>query len=390
MSKGGVLSRSHPSIRPSGPTRDAHKGFPPECIFYRSTGSVDNLTELCYYWTMSERGQSLPYSMHQAAEKFGVAQRQAFFQHLLALLTGRSDELLSFDEVRRLLRARQQRDQGTHMIPLERIVGSEGRYQDFTRTFLPLQGADKNRWMRLDRAVNVLEDLPPIEVYQIGEVYFVRDGHHRVSVARANGFAEIEAEVTRLETPVSLEPDVQLEELVLKAGAVEFLEATGLQRVRPQADVRLTEPGLYVALREHIDVHRYYLGLEQQREIPYEEAAASWYDHVYSPALAAIRESGVMREFPHRTEADLYLWIIRHREELREDCGPQVDTGEAAADFAAQHSERPLSQVVRRAKQAAQAVWSGATESLDHCLPEPEPETESLPSPTGGTPPAEE
>jgi len=337
---------------------------------------------------MSERSQFLPYTTPLPSEKFRLAQRQAFFERVLALLTGRPDELLSFDETRRLLQSRSQRDEGTRMIPLDRIIGSEGRYQDFTRTFLPRQGADRNRWMRLDRAVNVLENLPPIEVYEMGNVYFVRDGHHRVSVARANRFAEIEAHVTSLETPVSLEPDVQLEDLVLKVGGIEFLQATGLQRVRPQADVRLTEPGLYVALREHIDVHRYYMGLEQQREIPCEEAAASWYDHVYSPALVAIRESGVMREFPNRTEADLYLWIIHHREDLREHCGLQVDTGEAAADFAAQHSERPLSQVVRRAKQAAQSVWPGATESLDHCLPQSEPEEKR--SSAGGTPPAEE
>jgi len=334
---------------------------------------------------MSERGQSLPYTTFQAAERFRLAQRQVFFQHVLALLRGRSDELLSFDETRRLLRARQQKDEGTRMIPLERIVGSEGRYQDFTRTFLPRQGADRNRWMRLDRAVNVLADLPPIEVYEIGEVYFVRDGHHRVSVARANKFTEIEARVTKLETPVSLEPDVQIDELLLKAGSAEFLEATGLQRVRPQADVELTEPGLYVWLREHIDVHRYYLGLEQQSEIPYEDAAASWYDHVYSPALAAIRESGVMREFPNRTEADLYLWIIHRREELRELYGPHVGTGEAAANFAAQHSERPVSQVVRRAKQTAKAAWSAAAESLGPSHPQSEPEPEKEPSPAGET-----
>jgi len=329
-----------------------------------------------------ERGQSLPYNTLQAAEKFRLAQRQAFFQHVLALLTGRPDELLSFDETRRLLRARHRRAEGTRMIPLERIIGSEGRYQDFTRTFLPLQGADRKRWMRLDRAVNVLADLPPIEVYEIGDVYFVRDGHHRVSVARANEFAEIEARVTKLETLVSLEPDVQIDELLLRAGAAEFLEVTGLQRVRPQADVKLTEPGLYVWLREHIDVHRYYLGLEQQSEIPYEDAAASWYDHVYSPALAAIRESGVMREFPNRTEADLYLWIIHRREELRELCGPQVDTGEAATEFAAQHSERPLSQAVRRAKQAAKVVWSAATDSCCPSQPQPEPEPENERSPS--------
>jgi hypothetical protein len=312
---------------------------------------------------------SLRYPMAQAAHKFDLAQRQALFQRVLSLLTGRSDELLSFDEVRRLLRARQQRDEGTRMIPMHCIVGSEGRYRDFTRTFLPREGADKQRWMRLDQAINVLEDLPPIEVYQIGEVYFVRDGHHRVSVAHANQLPEIEAHVIRLDSAVSLEPDVQPEALILKAGAAEFLETTGLKQVRPEADVELTEPGLYVWLSEHIDVHRYYMGLEQHREIPYAEAAASWYDHVYSPTVAAIRESEVMAEFPRRTEADLYLWIVHHREELRDRYGPQVDTEAAAADFAAQHSERPLSKMVRQVKRVAQTVIEGTVQQPAAVLP---------------------
>lgn len=317
---------------------------------------------------------SLPYNLSRAAEKFDAAQRRAFMQHVLALLTGRSDELLSLDEVRRLLRARQQRDEGTRMIAVDRIVGSEGRYQDFTRTFLPREGADRSRWMWLDRAVNVLENLPPIEVYQVGEVYFVRDGHHRVSVARANDIPEIEARVIRVDTLVSLEPDVQPEELILKAGAAEFLEATGLKSVRPDADVELTEPGLYGQLREHIDVHRYYLGLEQEREIPYEDAVASWYDRVYSPVVAAIREADAMREFPKRTEADLYLWISHRREELRERYGPEVDTESAVADFADKHSERPVGKVVRGVKRAVKAAVGAATEPLAPALPAPDQE----------------
>ena len=313
---------------------------------------------------MCEQDQSIPYNLALAAEKYGVAQRQAFFQHVLALLTGRSDDLLSFDEVRRRLRLRQQRDEGTHMIPVDRIVGSEGRYRDFTRTFLPRAGANKRRWMQLDRAINVLQDLPPIEVYQIDEVYFVRDGHHRVSVARANDIPEIEAHVVRVETPISLEPTVQPEQLMLKAGAAEFLEETGLKHVRPDADVELTEPCLYVWLREHIDVHRYYLGLEQEREIPYEEAVASWYDNVYSPTVAAIREADVMQKFPRRTEADLYLWIVHRREELREKYDSSVDTGAAAVDFAAQHSERPVARMVRRVRRAANLALGAASEPL--------------------------
>jgi len=278
---------------------------------------------------------SLPYSPTQAFMKFDTARREEFFESILSLLTGRTSDLLSYHDVRRLVSARSMRDEGTRWIPLDSIVGSEGRYQDFSRSFLPRDGANRRRWAKLDRAINVLEDVPPIEVYQIGEVYFVRDGHHRVSVARANEFSEIEAHVIRVDSPIDLGVDSTPEELLLKVDAERFNQATGLKELRPESDVRLTEPGLYRQLRQHIEVHRYYLGLEREREIPWSEAVVSWYDMVYCPVVAVIREEGVMKAFPERTEADLYLWISRRREELKgcylPDMSCEVATIEAAA-----------------------------------------------------------
>jgi len=205
-----------------------------------------------------------------------------------------------------------------------------------------------------------MESIPPIEVYQIGDVYFVRDGNHRVSVARANGLSHIEAYVTVLDADVPLEPDVQPDDLIIKAEYAEFLRRTRLKELRPDVDIRLTEPGRYQQLLEHIDVHRYYLGLEQGREIPYEEAAVSWYDHVFCPVIQAIRESGVIREFPRRTETDLYLWVVHHREQLRERFGIEVSTDAAASDFARSFSERPVKRMLRGVSQTLRtAVGSG-------------------------------
>ncbi|QLQ05850.1 MAG: hypothetical protein HZY76_07115 [Anaerolineae bacterium] len=98
------------------------------------------------------------------------------------------------------------------MIRLDQIVGSVGRYRDFDRAFLPLSGANSERWKRLDVALNRLEDVPPIEVFQISDAFFVRDGNHRVSVARANGLSHIEAWVTVVDTPVPLSPDIRPDE----------------------------------------------------------------------------------------------------------------------------------------------------------------------------------
>jgi hypothetical protein len=221
------------------------------------------------------------YPSFKAEEKFGDVRLRAFIKDMLALLTRRraAASLLSYEDIRSQLKAVEERERGTQLIPVDQIVGSVGRYRDFTREFLPRQGANRERWKRLDVAVNRLQDLPPIEVYKLGDVYFVRDGNHRVSVAHANGFTHIEAIVTEIRTHVPFTPAMDPTEFILREEYAEFLEQTHLDEIRPEQEIIFSTPGRYDELREHIDVHRYYLGLEQGREVPYEEAVASWYDH---------------------------------------------------------------------------------------------------------------
>ena len=128
-----------------------------------------------------------------ASERYRRELTKAQLADLLRRLSGEDVDLLHFDEVARRLRARQRIEKGTQMVRLDDIVGSVGRYKDFTREFLPRSGADKSRWMRIDTAMNSLEGLPPVELFKLGDAYFVRDGNHRVSVARANGLSHIEA-----------------------------------------------------------------------------------------------------------------------------------------------------------------------------------------------------
>ena len=152
---------------------------------------------------MDDPRGTAPYLAIAAANKLERLQSRGLIPSLLRLFTQKPDEtLLSFDQVTELLRDRQEIDRGTQMIPIASIVGSVGRYRDFDRAFLPLSGADAERWKRLDIAYNELRSLPPIEVYKIGEIYFVRDGNHRVSVAKANGLTDIEANVTEVESRV--------------------------------------------------------------------------------------------------------------------------------------------------------------------------------------------
>lgn len=282
-----------------------------------------------------------------ALNDFRRARRQADLKEMLARLTGKSADLLSYEEVRRKLRAFRTGRSMLKEIPLDAIIGSVGRYNDFTRDFLPKSDRDKDRWTRVRVAMADWSGMPPIEVYQIGQAYFVLDGNHRVSAARQLGMTHIPAYVTEVKARVELTPDDQPDDLIIKAEYAEFLEHTHLDLLRPGANLIVTVPGQYRILEEHIETHRYFMGLEQKREIPYEEAVAHWYDTVYLPVVQVIRERGILHDFPGRTEADLYLWLAEHRAALEEELGWELRPEAVADDLVKRFSPR-LSRVVTR------------------------------------------
>ena len=264
---------------------------------------------------------------------FDSARRKVFVQKILAFFTRQSIDLLPFEQVRKQLRLRDLHYRGLHEVPLNQIMGSVGRYQDFTRTFLPRSDGLRERWAAVEDRVKE-GGLPPVELYKVGEGYFVRDGNHRISVARAQSVPDIEAFVWEYPSLVPLSPDDDLNDLLIKRGYVSFLEKTHLNKLRPGQNIELTTPGRYRDLLEHIAVHRYYLGQEQGREFAGEEAVTSWYDNVYFPIIRAIRKQGILKQFPGRTEADLYIWISRWQHELSERYAKFVSAEEAVDDFA--------------------------------------------------------
>ena len=258
---------------------------------------------------------------NSALHDFQSARRKAELQSLMAVLTGRPKELLAYDEVRKKLRAVEANTQKLAVIPLDAIIGSVGRYSDFNRLFQPLNDSDVGRWTGVSKAISGLRGVPPIEVYRIGEAYFVKDGNHRVSVARQLGFKSIEAYVTDVHSPVPLSPDLDPDDLILKAEQAEFLEKTELHKLRPKSDLSVTVPGQYEVLLEHIAVHQYFMGLDLKRDISYEEAVAHWYDEVYLPIIAEITKRDLAKEFAGRTETDLYLWLADYRIKLNRELG---------------------------------------------------------------------
>ncbi len=279
-----------------------------------------------------------------AQEDFERAYRRGFWRKLSSWFTGQRNELLPFDAVRERIPIRGQHYIGMKQVPIEQIVGSLGRYRDFDRAFLPRQDRTRSRWVSIDSAHIQDTILPPVDLFKVGEIYFVRDGNHRVSVARERGQEFMDASVIEIEIPVPLTADTGLDDLELKAEYARFLEQTGIDNIRPEAEIELTLPGEYERLLEHISVHRWYLGEGRGSEVPYEEAVASWYDTVYSPMVALIDEHQLVSDFPNRTCADLYLWIIEYewflREAYRNEYSFQVVTSQFKERFTGSPSRR--------------------------------------------------
>lgn len=289
----------------------------------------------------SQETLEMPRDLATAVADFRRARVRADLEGIVARLTGRSTELLSYEEVRRKMKGRERSSSQLQDIPLDAIVGSVGRYKDFTRSFLPKQESARDRWAGIEVAMTGMEGVPPIEVYRVGDAYFVRDGNHRVSVALELGSDYIQAYVTEVATKVSLSSDAEPDDLILKAEHIAFLEQTDLDTVRPRADLQVTVTGKYAVLEEHIEVHRYFMGLQEERHIPYGEAVTHWYDHVYSPVVRLIRQRGILRDFPERTETDLYLWLSQHRGELEQELGWRVSSDSVASDLVTRFGQKP-------------------------------------------------
>lgn len=254
---------------------------------------------------------------------FDAARLSAVMHDLLALVRQRPRDLLPFEDVRDRLKLRRVVDRGTRDVPLAQIVGTFGRRGEFNRAFLPRSEALRERWEDVrDLAVGA-RGLPVVELYQVGDAYFVVDGHHRVSVARSLGSPTIEAHVLEFLTPVPLGPDASPEDVLQKEGLADFLSTTGLVPSSPD-EFRVTHPGDYAEMLEHVAVHRYFLGLERSRDVSWEEAVRSWYATFFRPMTETIRASGILADFPERTEADLYLFTARHLHDLRTRFGDDV------------------------------------------------------------------
>ena len=272
----------------------------------------------------------------QALEDFRRARSKAALQRFWAGIQGRSLDLLPYDEISTKLRAVSQTDRGLMQVPLKDIIGSVNRIQDFDRNFLPLRDDDIYRWANVKTAMTspLAAGVPPVSLYQIGEVYFVLDGNHRVSIAKEMGMETIEAYVTEIKTKVPISSTLTSDELIQKAAYVNFLEDTRIDHILPGIDFSLHLIDNYPLLKEHISVHQYYMGLERNRPVGFEEAAIHWYETIYSPVITLIESSGLHHAFRDLTPTDLYLWLLDQQNALQLDLGIDLKPGNVL-DYAA-------------------------------------------------------
>ncbi len=281
----------------------------------------------------------------QAQLEAEALSRRVLVHDILRRLRGKPNDLLPYSAVSEL-RPKGESYRGLQTIEVDKIIGSVDRYGDFDAEFMPKEPYTLDRWARLRHAQLEGAEFPPIDVYKVGDAYFVKDGNHRTALAKALGQHYIDAYVIELDVPVDLDPNDTLKDLILKSEYARFLDETRLREQRPNHEpILFSKPGRYDVLLDHIRTHQYFMGLNQKRSIRWEEAVCDWYDHLYLPTVLEIRENGVMRSFPGRTEADLYLWISDHRYFLSQAIGHDVGPEEATLSARRQVQRGPFSRL---------------------------------------------
>jgi len=277
----------------------------------------------------------------QASSDFSRARGKAVLSEIQYFLNTDRNRLLSFNDVKDILKPKNEVYRGNQVVPIKQIAGSEGRYHDFNKYFLPKKEHLRHRWQRVDAAHIKDIILPPIQLYEIGGVYFVRDGNHRVSVAKTQGVEFIDAEVISLATEINLKPSMTTDELRDALIAYEksiFYEKTEFGALTDYYDLDFSSPGRYDVIYNHILVHKYYLNENIEDEIPFSDALVSWYNNVYNPVVKIIKEQWLLANFPGRTEADLYVWIIKHWDFLKKKYGA-YSLSKAAGDFSRKYGQ---------------------------------------------------
>jgi hypothetical protein len=250
-----------------------------------------------------------------AQDDFQRARRRAVVSHLGRRISrgpGDIDVILPFDEVVAALGRVEERYAGLQTIPLDSVLGTVDRTKGFDRQFRPTSAHVRARWERIANAVRRGEAMPPISVYRIGEVHFVRDGHHRVSVARALGRTHIDAYVVEVITRVGADRDLTVGDLPHKTHARLFYERVPLP-ARARDRLRVTDPQDYGVLAEGVEAWAFRAMQDRAEFWDRPTAAKRWYEEEYEPVVEMLREADMLGD---GAEADAYLRVSAQRYHL--------------------------------------------------------------------------
>jgi hypothetical protein len=243
-----------------------------------------------------------------AQTDFSRARRRRTIDRLTARLRrepGDFNLILPFEEVVQALGWRGERQLGLQTIQLDSIVGTVGRARDFDRRFRPTSRRTRKRWERIATAARRGEGFPPIDVYRIGEVHFVKDGHHRASVARAQGLPDIDAYVTEVQTELGADHKITLRDLPLKSHERLFLERVPLP-AEARERIKLNDEWRYASLAEQVEAWGFRLIQELRTPLDRRDVAKRWFEEEYVPVVEMLHEADLVGK---RTETETYMTV---------------------------------------------------------------------------------
>ena len=250
-----------------------------------------------------------------AQHDFLRARRRAIIARLatrLRLEPGDVEVILPYEEVIEALGLVSERSLGLQVVAISAIVGTVDRERDFDRHFRPTSGRVRSRWEQIAEAMRRGEALPPVDLIKIGEIYFVRDGHHRVSVACALGHSDIDAYVTEVATRVGIDHPITIADLPLKSHERLFYERVPLA-AEARSEIRVSDPWDYAVLAESVEAWGFRAIQKHGEALDREHAARLWLETEYRPVVEMLREAGMIGR---STETEAYLRVAADRYRL--------------------------------------------------------------------------
>ena len=289
----------------------------------------------------------------QTDDDFYRARNKALFNSIQHFLTPEEASLISLSDLKKVLKPNNETYKGMQTVPVKLIVGSEGRYKDFDNQFFPKNTHLKSRWESIDRAhlQNII--LPPVTLYELGGLYFARDGNHRISVAKARGIEFIDAEVISLQSEIKLKPGKSMKTLLAQIIAYEkrvFYSETGFGDVTDYWVLDFSVPGQYDVIYNHILTHKYYINMNKTEEIGMDQAILSWFRTVYLPVIRVIDRHHVLKYFKGRTKSDMYVYIIKYWDEIKTKFGNDFTIDDAATAYTSKFGKSFWRRLLNRIK----------------------------------------